>query len=462
MKKLLQISILFAMLFVVNAVYADGITVNVETPDDKVTPQCYFNGAMSGNKWVLMKKVDSKHFTLHFPDAAEIGWGYQFSWNASFDDANAAPNGNITDEPLDGVIDVKVHSWKTTPEEFGILVGSETVIQGVRSDFNPEGYSAQWEVLNVYLTEGQKFMMYNITKEASWIGGIEGESGITVVDDSYVIAKTGKYDLYLKLENESDMLYAEPAKELVWRVTGEQMLMGCDWDEKADANKMTEQSDGTYKLVKEKVNLKAKEDGYGYKFAANGEWKIKIPADDSNYKLSIIEDGSYTVTFTLDPSKAEGGAVAERNGDIVYNYTEYTEWQVRSDWNGGEWTTKNMTSKGSGVFTIDEKWGSGVGLNVYSGNNVIKQDWYPAGDVNLTIADGLNVGDNVTVTLTVVNDDTIKLKVLPKSSTAAPLTAAEKPYVLRYRNLIGAVVPADYRGMKLAEMSDGSTVKIQE
>lgn len=462
MKKLLQISVLFAMLFAVNAIYAGGITVNVETPDDKVTPQCYFNGAMSDNTWVLMKKIDSKHFTLNFPDATEIGWGYQFSWNASFDDANAAPNGDIKIEADEnGVVDVKVHSWKTTPEEFGILIGSETVVQGIRSDFNPEGYSAQWEILNIYLTEGQTFKMYNITKEASWAGGVEGESGITVSESSYVVAKTGKYDLYLKLENGNDMLYAESAKEMIWRVAGEQMLTGYDWNEKADANKMTEQPDGTYKLVKEKVNLKKKGEGYEFKFAANGDWKIKVPADDSNYKLNITEDGSYTVTFTLDPSKTEGGALAERTGDIEYKYTEYTGWQVRSDWNGGEWTTKNMTSKGSGVFTIDEKWGNGEGLNVYSGDNLVKQDWYPAGDVNLTIAGGLSVGDDVTVTLTVVNDNTIKLNVASKP-TATPSTMTDKPYVLCYRNLIGTIVNADYRGVKLAEMSDGSTVKIQE
>ncbi len=448
-------------LFAASCVYAAGVTVNVETPDDKVTPQCYFNGTMSDNKWVLMNKVDDSHFTINFPDATEIGWGYQFSWNASFDGTNAAPNGDIKVEPdEDGVIDVKVFGWKTTPEEFGLIIGSDNAIQGIRSNFNPEGYSAQWEVLNVSLTAGQTFKMYNITKEVSWVGGIEGETGITVNDGAYVVAQTGEYDLYMKLEPENDMLYAEFADEQVWRVVGESMLTGYEWDVTADANKMTKQSDGTYKLIKENVNLKSKEagSGYEYKFAANGDWKIRIPADDSNYKLIITQDGSYTVTFTLDPSKGEGSATAERKGDIEYKYTEYTEWQVKSDWNGGEWTTQNMESKGDGIFTLQNIWGNGSGLNVYSGSNLIKQDWYPAGDENLTIAAGLNLGDNVMVTLTVINDDTIKLDVSPLK-TSAPETKAQA-YVLRYRNLIGVIVTDDYKGVKLAEMSDGTTLKI--
>lgn len=462
-KNLLQMFLLAFSLFAANAVYAGGITVNVETPDDKVTPQCYFNGAMSDNKWVLMKRVDESHFTVNFPDATEIGWGYQFSWNASFDDANAAPNGNITVEPDEnGVIDVKVHAWKTTPVEYGVIVGSDKVIQGIRSDFNPENYSAQWEVLNISLTAGQTFKMYNITKETSWVGGVEGETGITVNDGAYVVAQTGEYDLYMKLEPENDMLYAEFAEEQVWRVAGESMLTGYEWDVTADANKMTKQSDGTYKLIKENVSLKVKSEGagYEYKFAANGDWKVRIPADDSNYKLSITQDGSYTVTFTLDLSKGEGSAVAERKGDIQYKYTEYTEWQVKTDWNGGDWTTQNMTSKGDGVFTLQNIWGKGSGLNVYSGSNLIKQDWYPAGDENLTIADGLNSGDNVMVTLTVINDDTIKLDVSPLK-TSTPETKAQA-YVLRYRNLIGVIVPEDYKGVRIAEMSDGTTIKIQQ
>lgn len=460
-KNLLQLSLVAISLFAAGAVYASGITVNVETPDDKVTPQCYFNGEMSGDKWVLMKKVDDSHFTVNFPDATEIGWGYQFSWNASFDDANAAPNGDIKIEPDEkGVIDVKVHAWKTTPEEFGIIIGSDKVVYGIRSDFNPENYSAQWEVLNISITAGQTFKMYNITKEESWVGGVEGESGITVSGGSYVVNQTGEYDLYLKLEMGSDMLYAKVAEEQIWRVVGEQMLTGYDWNVTTDDNKMIKQPDGTYKLVKEKVNLKAKDEGYEYKFAANGDWKIRVPADDTNYKLSITQEGSYTVTFTLDLSKGEGSAVAERKGDIEYKYTEYNEWQVKTDWNGGDWTTQNMTSKGDGVFTLQNIWGKGSGLNVYSGSNLIKQDWYPAGDENLTIADGLNSGDNVMVTLTVINDDTIKLDVSPLI-TSTPETKAQA-YVLRYRNLIGVIVPEDYKGVRIAEMSDGTTIKIQQ
>ncbi len=466
MKKLLQKNrvksvVLSVVMTAFSAVaVAAGITVKVETPDN--TPQCYINGTISDNKWVIMDKVDGNHFTKNFPAATEIGWGYQFSWNTSFDDANAAPSGDIKVKPDEnGIIDVKVFDWKTTPDHFGIVLSSGNVIIGNRSADTPDGYKAQWEMLGVRLIAGETFMLYNVQKDVAWVGGIEGESGITVGNDVYTVAETGKYDLYLKLEEGNDMLYAEFAKGIVWRVAGDPMLTGYQWDPTADVNKMTEQADGTFKLVKTNVNIKSRKEEYEFKFAANGNWDMKVPVDDSNYSIPIPKDGSYTLRFTLDPDKKKGNAIAEYSGDIEYKYTQYKTWQVMTDWNGGNWTVKDMKSKGSGVFTVDGQWGTGSGVNVYSGYNVVKQDWYPAGDVNLSVADGLNVGDDVTITLTVVNDDTIKLKVLPKSSTSSSLTDADRPYVLRYRNLIGSVVPADYKGVKLAEMSDGSTIKVQ-
>ncbi len=470
MKKLLQKNSVrsFALSAVMTAfsavAVAAGITVNVETPEG--TPQCYFNGAMSDNTWDIMKKVSPNQFTINFPKATEIGWGYQFSWNTSFDDANAAPNGNITVKPDEnGIIDVKVFGWKTTPIMYGILVNGSQEVKGCRSDDTPDGYSSQWEVLGVELDADDTFQMYDLTNKKAWVGKVEGNTGITVKDNAYLVSKAGKYDLYLKLESENDMLYAEGAKELVWRVAGEKAFLGVEWDATADANKMTKQEDGTYKLVKNHVSLKEKRDaegkgGYKYKYAANGSWNITFPVDDSNCGLDIVEDGKYTLTFVLDLGKGEEYAYATREGDIEYKYTTYKEWQVRTNWNGGEWETKNMTPKSAGVFTYEGQWGTGEGVNVYSGSNLVKQDWYPAGDINLNISPNLKQGDDAVITLTVVNDDTITLSVSPKVTKSESVPMA-KAYVLRYKNLIGVEVPKSYNGVKIAEMSDGTTVKVQ-
>ena len=82
-----------------------------------------------------------------------------------------------------------------------------------------------------------------------------------------------------------------------YTIAGVQALMGVDWDPAATQNDMVLQADGTYKLVKEGVELAAGD--YEYKVVGNHAWSIWEVPQQGNQKLPIAEDGKYNVTFTL-------------------------------------------------------------------------------------------------------------------------------------------------------------------
>ncbi len=91
-----------------------GITVNVTVPQG--TPACYFYGEMSGDQFVEMTKLDDTHFTIDFPNATSIGWGYKFVWeNGNWATANSDPEGDISVEPDNGEINIEIKAWGTVP-----------------------------------------------------------------------------------------------------------------------------------------------------------------------------------------------------------------------------------------------------------------------------------------------------------------------------------------------------------
>ena len=101
-----------------------------------------------------------------------------------------------------------------------------------------------------------------------------------------------------------------------------------------------------------------------------------------------------------------------------YKYTTYTDWKVKSDWNGdwdtAEWLT--LTNVSDGVFEGEAAWGTGPGVNLGSESGPVKKDWYPAGDPALTIEPGLAVGQEVRITLTVIDDENVKINVASKDA----------------------------------------------
>ncbi len=106
------------LLFVAAALLAVSasaqIQVNVTVPAN--TPACFFYGEMSGNAFAPMTKVSDTQYTITFPEATTIGWGYKFVWeNGNWNTCNSDPAGDIQIEPVGGIIDVTINAWQTEP-----------------------------------------------------------------------------------------------------------------------------------------------------------------------------------------------------------------------------------------------------------------------------------------------------------------------------------------------------------
>ena len=84
---------------------------------------------------------------------------------------------------------------------------------------------------------------------------------------------------------------------LVYRVAGDEELMGSDWNTGDDDNAMT-LNEGIYKLTKTPITLNAAT--YKYKVVGDDTWRIAYPSD--NAELTINARGVYSVEFTFNPS----------------------------------------------------------------------------------------------------------------------------------------------------------------
>ena len=87
-----------------------------------------------------------------------------------------------------------------------------------------------------------------------------------------------------------------------YTIVGAETLVGAEWDVANTANDMTKQSDGSYVLVKENVEL-ATTGTYEYKVVKNHSWDWSIPSGAANQTLKLGNedvDGTYNVTFTLN------------------------------------------------------------------------------------------------------------------------------------------------------------------
>ena len=92
--------------------------------------------------------------------------------------------------------------------------------------------------------------------------------------------------------------------------------LGLSWDLTTTGNDMTKQTDGTYTLVKEGLDL-ATTGSYEYKVVKNHSWDWSIPSGNANQTLKVDKDGTYTVTFTLSADKKKLTADAVRNTRTV-------------------------------------------------------------------------------------------------------------------------------------------------
>lgn len=185
--------------------------------------------------------------------------------------------------------------------------------------------------------------------------------------------------------------------------------------------------------------------GWGYKFSWSGEWAAenKVPAGDIT-----DEPVDGVINVTIEEWKTSPSA--------SYQYTTYTDWQLKGNWEDEPWEWKTLTNVSSGVFSI-----SGVsyteisGFNLISNDGPVKKDWYPISDIS--IDDNVEAGQPMTVTLTVLSDDAVSIAV--NAVTAADEAQADAAEVVGIFNLIGQPISAETPGLKIFVYSDGTTEK---
>lgn len=227
------------------------------------------------------------------------------------------------------------------------------------------------------------------------------------------IDKSGEYNVTFTLKLEGPELSAEVEliKEEViehnYTVAGAAALMGVDWDPAATQNDMTLQEDGTYKLVKENVELLIKD--YEYKVVVDHAWGESYPAQ--NAKVSINKAGKYNVTFTFNAESHEVNALVELVEPT--NITSYTvvgdEALMGANWDVTTDAGNDMTKQEDGTYTLVK---NEVELEAKEykykvvGNHDYSVFQLPlSGDQNLAIAEAGKY--NVTFTLTLGEENVL-------------------------------------------------------
>ena len=182
---------------------------------------------------------------------------------------------------------------------------------------------------------------YKVVRDHSWDWAVPQEGNQTLT-----IAEDGKYNVTFTLTlGDNSKLTAIAEKVHTYTVAGDEALMGANWDVTTDAgNDMTLQEDGTYKLVKENVELLIKD--YEYKVVVDHAWGESYPAQ--NAKVSINKAGKYNVTFTFNAEKHEVNALVE-----LVEPTDITSYTVVGDeaLMGANW---DVTTDAGNDMTLQE------------------------------------------------------------------------------------------------------------
>ena len=184
--------------------------------------------------------------------------------------------------------------------------------------------------------------------------------------------------------------------------------LGLSWDLTKTGNDMTKQTDGTYTLVKEGLDL-ATTGSYEYKVVKNHSWDWSIPTGTENQTLKVDKDGTYTVTFTLssDKKKLTAGAVCTAEKEVILDCfvagtinlvggtADFTDKLAMTYDEGSKTYSKTFTALAAGNYQMKVVYGSDwlgfdklttpAPANVTEGDDKkIKFSLAEAGDVTVT------------------------------------------------------------------------------
>ena len=251
-------------------------------------------------------------------------------------------------------------------------------------------------------------------------------ANVTEGDDKKIkfsLAEAGDVTVTYNVEKGIGLVgnFADPVID-VYTIMGAGEL-GLSWDLATTGNDMTKQADGTYTLVKEGLDL-ATTGNYEYKVVKNHSWDWSIPSGNTNQKLTVDKDGTYTITFTLSADKkkltADAKCTAEKEvildcfvagtTNLVGGTTDFTDELPMTYDEGTKTYSKTFIALAAGNYQMKVVYGSDwlgydklttpVPANVTEGDDKkIKFSLAEAGDVTVTynVEKGIGLTGNFAV-----------------------------------------------------------------
>lgn len=283
-----------------------------------------------------------------------------------------------------------------------------TSTDGVNYTFTKEG---------VTLSKGT--IEYKVVVDHSWgtSYGDNGGQGNAV----YSVPEDGVYDVVISFNATTHVPSMVATKvggatvEHTWSIIGK--IFGANWDTDWD---MTLEFDGKYYYTATDVVLA--QGNYEYKARADKKWELSYPTN-GNAVLSIPEDGTYDITFTLDLTAGTVNTEVTKKGGAVIEAT-YTVAGTPTAIFGTEWDATNTANdmvESEGVYTFAKE-----NVELTAGDikfKVVKNhDWNTAayGD-----PDGDGDG-NVVYTITEDGTYNVTITFNPTATTAIPAITVEK------------------------------------
>ncbi|MBQ5388201.1 MAG: hypothetical protein IIU55_03895 [Paludibacteraceae bacterium] len=204
--------------------------------------------------------------------------------------------------------------------------------------------------------------------------------------DGYKYACQASWDYVEKKEDGNDLdanrtwtandVVAKWATPPTYTIVGATAITGANWDPANAENLMTKDGEA-YTLTKTGLQLEAGD--YEYKVAKNGAWGDGAYPAEGNQKVTIDENGVYTIVYTYTVGTSLT-AVPEKTGEYTPAQAVYT---VAGDAAlcGTNWdptdNTNNMTDKGDGTFTWAK---TGVKITGTVGFKVVKNHDFGNGE----------------------------------------------------------------------------------
>ena len=286
-----------------------------------------------------------------------------------------------------------------------------TSTDGVNYTFTKEG---------VTLSKGT--IEYKVVVDHSW-GTAYGKEGGND-NATYTISEDGVYDVVVSFNAETHVPSMEATKkgsatvEHTWSIIGK--IFGADWNTDWD---MTLGADGKYTYTATDVVLA--QGNYEYKARADKKWELSYPS--SNAVLSIPEDGTYDVTFTLDVANGTVDAVATKKGGAVIEAT-YTVAGTPDAIFGTVWdatNTANDMTESNGIYTFTK-----AGVELLAGDEIsFKVVKNHSWDTSYGNAEGGNVYYKVNVTgshdITITFDPTVGVPEITVTNDEEPVDGQE-------------------------------------